>query len=70
MQLKLNRNKPYQNITTPDYHATGEPLGIVTGGVSEPKSDTMLEKREYIRGNMDHYRQALMHEPRGHVYQM
>ena len=29
--------------------------------------DTILEKRRYIRSNLDHLRVMLMYEPRGHA---
>ena len=53
-------------LTTLDVHAGGEPLRIVTGGPPELPGRTMLERRRWMRENLDHIRRALMHEPRGH----
>ena len=53
-------------ITTLDAHAAGEPLRIVTGGLPELPGATILERRRYMRENLDHVRRALMWEPRGH----
>lgn len=53
-------------LTTVDVHAAGEPLRIVTGGLGELPGETMLERRRWMRENLDHLRRALMHEPRGH----
>jgi trans-L-3-hydroxyproline dehydratase len=54
-------------LTTLDYHAAGEPLRIVTGGLPEPGGETVLEKRRFMRAHMDRYRRVLMLEPRGHA---
>lgn len=54
-------------LTTLDYHAAGEPLRIVTGGLPEPEGATVLEKRRYMREHLDQYRRLLMLEPRGHA---
>jgi trans-L-3-hydroxyproline dehydratase len=53
-------------FTTIDAHAGGEPLRIITGGLPELPGRTMLERRRWLRENLDHLRRALMHEPRGH----
>ncbi len=54
-------------ITSLDYHTAGEPLRIVTGGLPEIPGETMLEKRNYMRENLDGFRKFLMLEPRGHA---
>lgn len=54
-------------ITTTDSHAAGEPLRVVTGGLPPIPGDTILAKRRYARENLDHFRRALMFEPRGHA---
>ena len=54
-------------ITTLDAHTAGEPLRIVTGGFPEIPGGTILEKRRYVRENLDHLRKTLMWEPRGHA---
>lgn len=54
-------------ICTIDAHAAGEPLRVVTSGFPEIKGKTILEKRRFVRENLDHLRTALMWEPRGHA---
>src|SRR5262249_15492219 len=53
-------------LTTIDAHAAGEPLRIITGGLPELPGKTILERRRWMRDNLDHVRRALMWEPRGH----
>ena len=47
-------------------HAGGEPVRIVESGYPPIPGDTILDKRRYVRQNLDHLRRILMHEPRGH----
>lgn len=49
-----------------DAHTQGEFTRIVYDGFPEPQGNTMLEKKQYVSENYDHYRRALMDEPRGH----
>lgn len=56
-----------RTYTTVDTHAAGEPLRIVTAGVPRIPGSTILEKRAWAVGNLDHVRTTLMHEPRGHA---
>ena len=49
-----------------DMHTGGEPVRIVTGGYPPLPKGTILQKRAYVRDNLDHLRRALMFEPRGH----
>ena len=53
-------------ISSVDMHTGGEPVRIVTAGYPEIPGDTILAKRRYIHRNLDHLRQFLMFEPRGH----
>ncbi|WAR19686.1 T3HPD-like protein, partial [Mya arenaria] len=53
-------------ITTVEMHTGGEPLRVVTSGLPEIRGKTLLDKRRYIRENLDHIRKFLMFEPRGH----
>ena len=53
-------------ITTVDVHVAGEPLRVITGGFPEPEGHSILEKREFCRQHLDHFRRALILEPRGH----
>ncbi|MGQ2905560.1 MAG: proline racemase family protein [Neoaquamicrobium sediminum] len=49
-----------------DMHTGGEPLRIVTAGYPPLPKGTILEKRAFVRDNLDHLRRLLMFEPRGH----
>lgn len=53
-------------LTVVDMHTGGEPLRIVTGGYPGIPKGTILEKRAYVRDNLDHLRKLLIFEPRGH----
>ena len=53
-------------FTTIDLHVSGEPLRIITGGLPEIKGETQLERRAYCMEHLDHVREVLMYEPRGH----
>jgi proline racemase len=54
-------------IATTDYHTGGEPFRIVTGGVPAPEGRTVPERRRWAAANIDHVRQLLVNEPRGHA---
>ena len=54
-------------IRTIDAHAEGGPLRLVVHGFPAPRGRTMLEKREWLAHHADHWRRALMLEPRGHA---
>lgn len=54
-------------ITTIDAHTEGEPLRVVTGGFPELLGETILDRRRFVKENLDHLRRALMWEPRGHA---
>jgi len=53
-------------ISAIDSHTAGEPTRIVVSGLPPILGSTIPEKWAYVRKNMDHFRRALMHEPRGH----
>lgn len=57
----------WHQIRTIDAHTGGEPFRIVTDGFPTIEGETILEKRRYARGHLDHLRTALMWEPRGHA---
>ncbi len=57
----------WQKSTTIDAHTAGEPLRIITSGISELPGNTMLTKRKYMQDHYDHLRKQLMWEPRGHA---
>jgi proline racemase len=54
-------------VSTIDYHTEGEPFRIVSGGIPPLLGRTMLEKRRYALEHLDHIRQLLVFEPRGHA---
>ena len=56
-----------RSYTTIDAHAAGEPLRIVTAGVPRLPGATILEKRRWVKENMDDVRRTLLLEPRGHA---
>ncbi|WP_020658769.1 proline racemase family protein [Amycolatopsis benzoatilytica] len=49
-----------------DSHTEGMPTRVVTGGVGTIPGATMFDRRRYFMANLDHIRQLLMNEPRGH----
>jgi proline racemase len=53
-------------LAVTDMHTGGEPLRIITSGYPPLPRGTILEKRAYVRDNLDHLRKILMFEPRGH----
>lgn len=68
-KLTLNEEKleQFQTLTAIDAHTEGEPLRIILDGYPEVPGDTILAKRRFLQEHLDHYRQALMFEPRGHA---
>src|SRR5205085_8839558 len=54
-------------VSTVDYHTAGEPFRIVSGGVPPLRGATILEKRRDALDHLDHIRQLLVFEPRGHA---
>jgi proline racemase len=65
--MHWNPPDDWMRVTTIDAHAEGEPLRIITGGLPPIPGATILERRRYLRENLDHLRTALMWEPRGHA---
>lgn len=49
-----------------DTHTMGEPARIIIDGVPLILGDTMMEKKEYLRRELDYIRKMAMEEPRGH----
>ncbi|MEV8609363.1 proline racemase family protein [Amycolatopsis sp. NPDC051373] len=49
-----------------DSHTEGMPTRVITGGVGVVPGATMFERRQYFVEHLDHIRQLLMNEPRGH----
>jgi proline racemase len=53
-------------VTVVDMHTGGEPVRIITGGYPKIPKGTILERRAYVRDNLDDLRKLLIFEPRGH----
>ncbi|RED53452.1 proline racemase family protein [Aestuariispira insulae] len=51
---------------TVEMHTGGEPVRIILKGYPDIPGTTILEKRRYAKEHLDHFRQFLMYEPRGH----
>jgi proline racemase len=49
-----------------DSHTEGMPTRVITGGVGVVPGATMFDRRRYFVEHLDHLRQLLMNEPRGH----
>jgi len=54
-------------IKTIDMHTGGEPLRVIIDGYPKILGNSILEKRNYVKENLDHLRTFLMFEPRGHA---
>lgn len=54
-------------VSTVDYHTAGEPFRIVSGGMPPLRGRSIMEKRRYALEHLDHIRQLLVFEPRGHA---
>lgn len=66
----INRWTPPANwikVHTIDTHTAGEPLRIILDGFPKLQGDTILDKRKFMKDNLDYLRTALMLEPRGHA---
>ncbi|GAB3477489.1 proline racemase family protein [Nocardiopsis coralliicola] len=49
-----------------DSHTEGMPTRVITGGVAPIPGATMAERRRYFLDHLDHIRELLVNEPRGH----
>jgi proline racemase len=54
-------------ISTVEVHTGGEPFRIVTGGLPRFPGKTIVERRAWVKENLDDLRGALIFEPRGHA---
>ena len=63
---KIRLSDYTNSFITIESHTVGEPTRVVLSGFPEPEGDTMIARKEFYEKNYDHYRQALMAEPRGH----
>jgi len=67
VKFNLSNLTGFQSIKTIDAHTEGEPLRIIVDGYPSIIGRTILEKRTYLIKELDHLRQLLMFEPRGHA---
>ncbi|MBO3732124.1 proline racemase family protein [Glycomyces niveus] len=54
-------------LQTVESHTEGMPTRVVTGGVAPIPGATMMERRDHFIAHLDHVREFLMNEPRGHA---
>ncbi len=67
MQLRpFMENKYEKSFQTIESHTMGEPTRIILRGFPQLKGNSMMKKKKYLEEHYDHYRKALMLEPRGH----
>jgi 4-hydroxyproline epimerase len=50
-----------------DSHTEGEPTRVIVDGWPQPAGATMRERADDLRQNADHFRRAVVCEPRGHA---
>lgn len=50
-----------------DSHTEGMPTRVITGGVGVIPGETMAARREHFMAHLDHIRELLVNEPRGHA---
>jgi trans-L-3-hydroxyproline dehydratase len=55
-----------RSLTTVELHTCGETFRLVTQGLPKVPGNTIVERRAWLQENADHYRRAVMLEPRGH----
>jgi len=67
LDITWNPPKDWMRIKTIDAHAAGEPLRVIVEGLPPLPGRTILEKRRYLKNNLDFLRTTLMWEPRGHA---
>jgi Proline racemase len=66
IQPLLQKEKYDKLFQTVESHTMGEPTRIILGGFPAIEGSSMMEKKKFLVKNYDHYRKALMLEPRGH----
>ena len=66
MQIQPKIGQYSHCFKTIDSHTMGESTRIIYEGFPALPGSTMMEKKKYLEQHFDHYRTALMLEPRGH----
>jgi trans-L-3-hydroxyproline dehydratase len=54
-------------LRTVEVHSGGEPFRIVVSGLPRFPGATIVQRRDWVKNNIDELRQALIFEPRGHA---
>ena len=54
-------------LKTIEMHTGGEPLRVITSGYPAAGNRSVFEYRNLLKSEFDHFRTALMFEPRGHA---
>lgn len=66
MEYSPKLRKAKKIFVAVDSHTMGEPTRIILQGFPKLQGETMMERKKFLEKNYDHYRTALMLEPRGH----
>ncbi|MBV4418446.1 proline racemase family protein [Clostridium tyrobutyricum] len=66
MKYSPKLRKAEKTFLAVDSHTMGEPTRIILQGFPELQGKTMMDRKKFLKENYDHYRTALMLEPRGH----
>ena len=66
MELEPKFRTDEKTFLAIDSHTMGEPARIILQGFPKLQGETMMERKRFLEKNYDHYRTALMLEPRGH----
>lgn len=62
----INYDRFEAKLKAIDAHTCGEFCRVVYDGFPVPEGNTPIERKHWMEKNYDHYRKALMLEPRGH----
>ena len=60
------RVEPLLELETIEVHAEGEPGRVITNAAGLVRGDTMAERLDYCRAELDALRRFVLHEPRGY----
>ena len=63
---KINLDRFEASFKAIDAHTAGEFCRVVYSGFPKPEGNTPIERKHWLEKNYNHYRTALMLEPRGH----
>jgi proline racemase/trans-L-3-hydroxyproline dehydratase len=65
--IRAIRPEKYENsFWTIDSHTMGEATRIIVSGFPQIPGATMMDRKHFLESRLDHFRTALMLEPRGH----